>query len=206
MFCSLAAAVDSDQLNQELTEAFASIFYNLDKSNILEKYLDRVDKVVEVLQKNPSLEIEVSSYTDCRGSSSYNLALSQRRTKAIIDYVQARIEKPARIYGKGYAEEEANKAGEKDYQLIAGSYNDQENVERLMELLKVSGFLAKKIPQGKLTRVVVAESDHFESLQAVQEELKQQSINTWITQSPCYQLSEEEHQANRRTDFKVIRL
>ena len=200
------AAVDSDQLNQELTEAFASIFYNLDKSNILEKYLDRVDKVVEVLQKNPSLEIEVSSYTDCRGSSSYNLALSQRRTKAIIDYVQARIEKPARIYGKGYGEEEANKAGEKDYQLIAGSYNDQENVERLMELLKASGFLAKKIPQGKLTRVVVAESDHFESLRAVQEELKQQSINTWITQSPCYQLSEEEHQANRRTDFKVIRL
>jgi outer membrane protein OmpA-like peptidoglycan-associated protein len=88
-------------------------FYNLDKSNILEKYLDRVDKVVEVLQKNPSLEIEVSSYTDCRGSAPYNLALSQRRTQAIIDYVQARIEKPERIYGKGYGEEEANSAGGK---------------------------------------------------------------------------------------------
>ena len=54
--------------------------------------------------------------------------------------------------------------------------------------------------------MIVAESDRFESLQAVQEQLKQQSINTWITKSPCYQLSEEEHQANRRTDFKVIRL
>ena len=200
------ATVDSGELNQELTEAFASIFYNLDKSNILEEYLDRVDKVVAVLQKNPGLEIEVSSYTDCRGSASYNMALSQRRTQAIIDYVQARIEKPERIYGKGYGEDEANKAGWKDYQLVAGSYNEQENVNQLIALLEASGLQAKKVPQGALTRVIVAESDRFESLQAVQEQLKQQSINTWITKSPCYQLSEEVHQANRRTDFKVIRL
>ena len=162
--------------------------------------------MVEVLQKNPSLEIEVSSYTDCRGSASYNLALSQRRTQAIIDYVQARIEKPERIYGKGYGEEEANKTGEKDYQLVAGSYSEQENAARLIALLKASGIQARKVSQGALTRVIVAESDRFESLQTVQEQLKQQSIKTWITKSPCYQLSEEEHQANRRTDFKVIRL
>ena len=200
------AAVDSGELNQELAAAFASIFYNLDKSNILEQYLDRVDKVVKVLQKNPSLEIEVSSYTDCRGSASYNLALSQRRTQAIIDYVQARIEKPERIYGKGYGEEEVNSAGGKDYQLVAGSYNEQENAGRLIALLKASGIQARKISQGALTRVIVAESDRFESLQTVQEQLTQQSIKTWITKSPCFQLSEEEHQANRRTDFKVIRL
>ena len=47
-----------DQLNQELTEAFASIFYNLDKSNILDEYLGRVDKVVEVLQKNLALKLK----------------------------------------------------------------------------------------------------------------------------------------------------
>ena len=200
------SAVDSGELNQELTEAFASIFYNLDKSNILEEYLDRVDKVVAVLQKNPSLEIEVSSYTDCRGSASYNMALSQRRTQAIIDYVQARIEKPERIYGKGYGETLSNKSGWKDYQLIAGSYEEKENADRLIKMFNQSGIQAEKDLQGTLTRVIVAESDRFESLQAVQEQLKQQSINTWITKSPCYQLSEEEHQANRRTDFKVIRL
>ena len=200
------SAVDSGELNQELTEAFASIFYNLDKSNILEEYLDRVDKVVAVLQKNPSLEIEVSSYTDCRGSASYNMALSQRRTQALIDYVQARIEKPERIYGKGYGETLSNKSGWKDYQLIAGSYEEKENADRLIKMFNQSGIQAEKDLQGTLTRVIVAESDRFESLQAVQEQLKQQSINTWITKSPCYQLSEEEHQANRRTDFKVIRL
>ena len=200
------AAVDSGELKQELAEAFASIFYNLDKSNILEEYLDRVNKVVEVMRKNPSLEIEVSSYTDCRGSARYNLSLSQRRTKAIIDYVQARIEKPERIFGKGYGETAANKTGWKDYQLVAGSYGEQKNIDRLITLLNQSGIQAEKDSQGRLTRVIVAQSDHFENLKAIQEQLAQQSIKTWITESSCYQLSEEEHQANRRTDFKVIRL
>ena len=45
------AAGDPDELNEELSEAFASIFYNLDKSDILSEYLDRVNKVVEVMQK-----------------------------------------------------------------------------------------------------------------------------------------------------------
>ena len=200
------AAVDSGELKQELAEAFAPIFYNLDKSNILEEYLNRVDKVVAVLQKNPSLEIEVSSYTDCRGSASYNLSLSQRRTQAIIDYVQARIEKPERIYGKGYGETLANKSGWKDYQLVAGSYDERENADRLIKMLNQSGIQAEKDLQGTLTRVIVAQSDRIENLKAIQKQLEQQSIKTWIKASPCYQLSEEEHQANRRTDFKVIRL
>ena len=200
------AAVDSGELKQELAEAFAPIFYNLDKSNILEEYLIRVDKVVAVLQKNPSLEIEVSSYTDCRGSAPYNLSLSQRRTQAIIDYVQARIEKPERIYGKGYGETLANKSGWKDYQLVAGSYDERENADRLIKMLNQSGIQAEKDLQGTLTRVIVAQSDRIENLKAIQKQLEQQSIKTWIKASPCYQLSEEEHQANRRTDFKVIRL
>ena len=200
------AVVDPKQLNQELEEAFASIFYNLDKSNILEQYLDRVDKVVRVMQKNPNLEIEVSSYTDCRGSTAYNLSLSQKRTQAILDYVQARIEKPARIYGKGHGEEKANKRGLSDYLLIAGAYNDQKNVIQLTAKLNALAFQSITINQGKLTRVVVSHSDNYKSLKAVQAQLEQQSISTWITKNPCYQLSEEEHQKNRRTDFKLIQL
>jgi len=46
----------------------------------------------------------------------------------------------------------------------------------------------------------------FDELIELQEQLKQEGIESWITQSPCYQLSDKIHQANRRTDFKVIQL
>ncbi len=200
------AAVDPEELNKEISEAFASIFFNLDKSNILTQYLERVDQVVAVMQKNPSLEIELSSFTDCRGSAAYNLALSERRTQAIITYVQARIDKPARIYGKGYGEAAANKDGIKDYILVAGSYSQKENATALIAKLAEAGFAAKAVSNEALTRVVVAESDRYDELKEIQAQLAGQSISTWITESACYQLSEEEHQLNRRTDFKVIQL
>ena len=116
------AEVKDEDLSDELNTAFASIYFNLDKSNILDAYIDRVEKVVEVMKKYPTLEIEVSSFTDCRGSNEYNLALSERRSKAIIDYVQSRIERPERIYGKGYGEQYSSVTASKDYQLIVGAY------------------------------------------------------------------------------------
>ena len=200
------AAVDPDELNEELSEAFAAIFYNLDKSDILSEYLDRVNKVVEVMQKNPTLEIEVSSYTDCRGSATYNQSLSQRRAQAIIDYIQERIDNPARIYGKGYGEAAANQEGLKDYLLIAGSYSEQENITQLVSRLNAIGYQTETVQVGELIRVIVAQSDRYQALGEIKLQLEQESITSWITKNPCYQLSEEEHQANRRTDFKVIQL
>ena len=94
------SSVDKELLNPELTDAFLPILYNLDDSSILEVYKGRADKVVSVMNQNPTLEVELSSFTDCRGSLDYNLALSERRTNEIIGYVQERISNPNRIYGK----------------------------------------------------------------------------------------------------------
>ncbi|MGB1450052.1 MAG: OmpA family protein [Flavobacteriaceae bacterium] len=200
------AVVDASTLSPEISEAFASIYFKLDKSNILKEYLDRVEKVVAVMRKNPTLEVEVSSYTDCRGSEEYNLSLSQRRTQAIIDYVQARIEKPARIYGKGYGEIGANESGQKDYWLIAGSFSRQQNVKQLMQRLVALGYSPVAFPSNNVTRVVVSQADQIEQLNEIQVDLAQKEISSWITENPCNQLSEEVHQANRRTDFKLIQL
>lgn len=56
------------------------------------------------MKKYPDLEIELRSYTDCRGRSDYNLALSKRRTNVILNYVKKHIPRPERIYGDGYGE------------------------------------------------------------------------------------------------------
>jgi len=58
--------------------------------------------------------------------------------------VRARIEKPERIYGKGYGEEIANKEGQKDYQLVAGSYSDPKNSIKLTLKLNQLGFEVKQ--------------------------------------------------------------
>jgi len=83
---------------------FSSIFYNYDKYNILTKYESIVDEVIMAMNENPEMTVEISSYTDCRGTKEYNLKLSKLRNKTIIKYIQKRIIGSSRIYGKGYGE------------------------------------------------------------------------------------------------------
>lgn len=80
------------------------IYFDLDKSNIRPDAAEELDKIVKIMNENPTLEIELGSHTDCRASKSYNMALSNRRAKSSAAYIKKRITNPSRIYGKGYGE------------------------------------------------------------------------------------------------------
>jgi len=114
------------------------IYFDLDKSEIRADAKIELDKIVKIMNDNPTLVIELGSHTDCRASMKYNLALSDRRAKASAAYIKARITNPTRIYGKGYGE-------------------------------------------SKLVNNCGCEGE---------------------TKSSC---SEEEHQANRRTEFRIVK-
>ena len=158
------------------------------------------------MQANPTLEVELSSFTDCRGSLEYNLALSDRRTQAIIDYVQERISNPQRIYGKGYGEDVVNKGFIKDYALVVGSFREPSNAGILLSQLKKKGFNPITQAVDSNIRVLVLQQDSNSAAKQAKEELKEIGVDTWILINPCIQVSEEAHQQKRRTDFKIIRL
>jgi len=80
------------------------IYYDFDKSIITPTAVVELDKIVKIMNKYPNIEIELASYTDCRGTIEYNEILSQSRATASIDYIKKRITNPTRIYGTGYGE------------------------------------------------------------------------------------------------------
>ncbi len=47
--------------------------------------------MVGALNDNPTLKIEVVAHTDCRGSDEANLALSEKRAKAIADFLRPKV-------------------------------------------------------------------------------------------------------------------
>ncbi len=82
-----------------------NIYYDLAKWNIRPDAAKELDKLVTVLNDNPTIVIELSSHTDCRASDAYNLDLSDKRAKSAANYI---VEKGGiareRITGKGYGE------------------------------------------------------------------------------------------------------
>jgi peptidoglycan-associated lipoprotein len=59
---------------------------------------------VETLRENPTVRIELSSHTDCRGKDAYNLSLSEKRAKSAVDYIISKGIAKDRVVSKGYGE------------------------------------------------------------------------------------------------------
>ncbi|MEM9831708.1 MAG: carboxypeptidase regulatory-like domain-containing protein [Bacteroidota bacterium] len=82
-----------------------NIYYSLDKWEIQPEAAQELDQLVQLLRDNPTVHIELSAHTDARGSSSYNLRLSELRAMAAFSYITTRDIDPQRIVAKGYGEQ-----------------------------------------------------------------------------------------------------
>ncbi len=80
------------------------IYFGFDKWNINNDAAAELDKIVEIMKENGDLMIESASHTDSRGTKSYNQILSERRSKATVDYIVERGIDASRIQSKGYGE------------------------------------------------------------------------------------------------------
>src|SRR5690606_15556368 len=91
---------------QQVGERFVleDIFYDFDKHDIRPDAAVILDRLVTVLRDNPTLKIELSSYTDSRGSNSYSMALPQRRAPAGVDYTVSKRIAVERLKAQGYGE------------------------------------------------------------------------------------------------------
>lgn len=80
------------------------IYFDLDKSNIRAEAALDLAKILDVLNQYPTMKLDIRSHTDCRQTAKYNLALSDRRAKATIDWLVKKGIDSSRLTGKGYGE------------------------------------------------------------------------------------------------------
>lgn len=83
-----------------------NIYYESNKYNITFEGELVLDKVIIILNANPSVKLDVISHTDARGEDASNLALSQRRSGAVIEYLASKGIDKARLKATGKGESE----------------------------------------------------------------------------------------------------
>jgi outer membrane protein OmpA-like peptidoglycan-associated protein/tetratricopeptide (TPR) repeat protein len=81
-----------------------NIYYDYGKSDIRADAAFELDKLVQILQDNPTMSIELSSHTDSRGGDAYNLKLSDSRAHSAVKYMIGRGIATSRMVAKGYGE------------------------------------------------------------------------------------------------------
>ncbi len=101
------------EINQDLflvpietgaTVVLNNIFFEFDRSALADDSFPELKRVVELLTDNPGLEIEIGGHTDSVGSTSYNQRLSERRAKAVFDYLVENGIASERVVSRGFGE------------------------------------------------------------------------------------------------------
>ncbi len=92
-----------DKSGQKSLLTSENIYYESGKFNITFEGELVLDKVIAILNANPKVKLDVSSHTDARGDDASNLALSQKRSNAVIDYLASKGIDKSRLkaIGKG---------------------------------------------------------------------------------------------------------
>jgi len=81
-----------------------NVFFDVDKASLTKESEGELNKLLEVLQQNPSVAIEISGHTDSDGDAQHNLVLSEQRAQSVNDYLVGKGIAKERMRFKGYGE------------------------------------------------------------------------------------------------------
>lgn len=80
------------------------IYFDFNKVDLKEDAKKELDKVVAMMNFYTQIIVEISSYTDSRGSEDINKMISEKRSSAAVNYIISKGINSNRIIAKGYGE------------------------------------------------------------------------------------------------------
>ncbi|TAL57473.1 MAG: hypothetical protein EPN85_14035 [Bacteroidetes bacterium] len=99
--------VPLEKLNVGSKIVLRNIFYDFDKATLRQESISEIERLVLLLNRNPTMKIELSSHTDSKGSDEYNVKLSQARAQSVVDYLISKNISKARLVARGYGESQS---------------------------------------------------------------------------------------------------
>lgn len=84
------------------TVVLRNIFFDFAKATLRPESQNELDRLAKLMMEMPNLKIEISGHTDNIGSAQFNKSLSERRAKAVVDYLIEKGISPTRLTYKGY--------------------------------------------------------------------------------------------------------
>ncbi len=91
-------------LKQDVKIELNNITFETNSADLNVNSYAELDKVTDLMMNNPSIKVEISAHTDDVGSDNYNLVLSERRAKSVVDYLVLHDVPVNRLIYKGYGE------------------------------------------------------------------------------------------------------
>ena len=83
-----------------------NIFFDTDKAELLPRSFTELNKLLNLMQDNPTMVIEIRGHTDSLGERNYNIYLSRKRAKAVVEFLNSNGISRSRTRYKGFGDAE----------------------------------------------------------------------------------------------------
>jgi outer membrane protein OmpA-like peptidoglycan-associated protein len=80
------------------------VYFGFDQWNLDARSIADLDILAKDMNENPTANITIESHTDSRGPESYNMKLSEKRGKAVIDYMSGKGINSSRVKAQAFGE------------------------------------------------------------------------------------------------------
>ncbi|HOB77387.1 MAG: OmpA family protein [Bacteroidales bacterium] len=161
-----------------------NIFFDFNKATLRPESKTELQNVIEFMQQNPSVIIEISGHTDNIGSYEYNQSLSERRAKAVVDYLVEHGIPLSRFVYKGYSfsepiatndTEEGRQLNRRvEFKILAADevYKSDTYIQTAKSETKTIKAEVQPIETTKTTKLIVEEE--VKKVEPVKEEFKKE--------------------------------
>ena len=98
-------------IEQLLNQAFQPVYFPYDQATLSEKSKTLLSQAGALMKKEPSIQVLIKGNTDERGSEDYNIALGDRRARAVKEYLVSYGVQASRLRLISYGEEKPANPG-----------------------------------------------------------------------------------------------
>ncbi len=91
-------------LEKDAAIVLKNIFFDLNQFELKPESQVELDKLVQLLKENPTLQIQINGHTDNIGKQADNVKLSENRAKSVISYLSAKGISGQRLSFKGWGD------------------------------------------------------------------------------------------------------
>ena len=180
------------------------IYYDFARFNLIEKYRSRLDSIANLMLRDPNIHLKISSMTDARGSFSTNKKLAKNRSKTIFKYLtdDQRIDKK-RLSVEDYGERHIVGNTVADCLIeVVRSFDQKVVNEKIAEFLSYNPFVYKNNDESY--SLIINQYDSKKQALKFIKKLSRKKIESRLILNRFIDVTESEHQKNRKTVFKIL--
>ena len=100
----VVAPIEEEKL-KELQSFAKAIYFNSGKATFRPGVTDKLDLIADIMKEYPNANFNIEGHTDSQGAATTNQSLSDRRARAVLNYLISRGITSSRLSSYGYGEE-----------------------------------------------------------------------------------------------------